>query len=319
MKEILLCGCGNIGFRHLQALLAMPDAPAMALTVVEPAEALHGRIRNALDDHRRRAGGRADLRRDLPEGARHFDLAVIATNAAERRAAFEAIMARHATDSIVFEKVLFQRPADIDAVAAAVAAREAAAFVNCTRRAFPGYAALRDRLAPERPIDLAVHGREFGLASNLIHFLDLAEFLNQASLIGVDLSGLHPGSVPAKRPGCVEVHGTARAHLANGARVTVDCGRGDGLSLSIALEGAAGRIGIDEANGRIRWPDASSDADFATIHVSGLGAQYRDLLLGGTCCLTPLADSARQHRLFLTAMAAHLGLPADGSLPCPVS
>lgn len=319
MKDILICGCGNIGFRHLQALTSMPDAPPLRLTVIEPAPALHGAIRAALEQHLHRTGGRAELCRELPEAGRRFDLAVIATNAADRRSAFDAIIAGAGAGIIVFEKVLFQRPADLDAVAMMLDACQTAAFVNCTRRAFPGYAGLRAALASDRPVHLSVHGSEFGLASNLIHFLDLAEYLNDAALVGVDLSGLQAGSVAAKRPGCVEVYGTARADLSNGAGVTVACDRGAALSLSITLRTASGAMAIDEARGRLRRTNAPQDGDFATLQVSGLGAVYRGLLRDGGCCLTPYPDAVRQHRLYLGAMAAHLGLAADGTTPVPVS
>ena len=56
MTSVLLIGCGNIGFRHLQALVQMTEAAD--ITIVEPAIATHPRIAaliaNQTEPHRMR-------------------------------------------------------------------------------------------------------------------------------------------------------------------------------------------------------------------------------------------------------------------------
>lgn len=314
MKTILLCGCGNIGFRHLQAMTALPEP--VAITIVEPNPAAHARIRDFSDPLTASRGHRFELRADLPPSRQRFDLVVIATSADTRRAAVDSILASHDARVMILEKVLFQHQSDLDAVGNSLTARGIAAFVNCARRYFPGYRDLAAAATAARPLDLNVTGAGFGLASNGIHLIDLAEYLNGAALLTLEASGLRPGSVAAKRAGCVEVFGSLTGTLSNGARLAIRCDDRDSMAIEVALQGQGFTARIDEIARQIVQNDAAPRA-FASKFVSETWEIYHEALTTGHCGLTPYADSARQHRLFLAALSAHLGL--DAASPCPIS
>ena len=320
-KRVLLAGCGNIGFRHLQALEQM--ATPAAITIVEPNPAAHPRIAGLIAAH---AGPhRFDLRAALPETRQSFDLAVLATSADSRRALVEALLAGHEIGAMILEKVLFQTLTDLDAVGAALDRQGRAAWVNCGRRVFPGYLAGRNAWGPARPLDITVAGAAFGLGSNGIHLLDLAEFLNDAALVSVDATALRPGSVPAKRDGCVEIFGQITARLDNGATLRIQCEDAPAMAIGVTITetdagadtgGAGLRVHIDEL-ARSHSVNGAPAQPFAAKNVSECPEIYESVLTGAACPLTPYADSARQHRLFLAAILAHLGLPATA--PCPIS
>lgn len=325
MRDILLVGCGNIGFRHLQALansdptvargLAVPGG----LTVVEPNLGHHPRIAAALDalPPARRQVSR--LLTALPDTGGDFAMAVFATNSADRRAAYEAARGRAGFGVVVFEKVLFPRLRDLDEVGADLAGAGIAAWVNCPRRAAPEYRRLRERLAGRGPVHLEVTGTAYGLASNAIHFLDLAEYLNCAPLVALDASGLRPGSEPSKRPGYVELFGMLSARLNNGAEVVLRCEKGDHPGVAITLRSAEGRLAIDEAAQQARrLPDGPAER-FEMRHVSELTSAYASLLDGDGAGFSPYAQSARQHRHLLAAVLSHLGLAVAPDTACPIS
>lgn len=305
MKTILLCGCGNIGFRHLQAMVQVPDP--VAITIIEPNMAAHARIAAFIGTVT--AGHQFALVDAVPDIATRFDLVVIATSADTRRAAFDAIVGRHDVGVMILEKVLFQTVADLDAVQDVLTARGIAGYVNCARRVFPGYQTLRDALTG--PVDVTVTGAGFGLASNGIHLLDLAEYLNGAGLATLR-ADLQPGWVEAKRAGCVEVFGRMTGTLSNGARVDISCDDAPGMAVQVALTGG---IVIDELARTVAVGDVVTP--FAARFVSETWEIYHQALTLGTTALTPYADSARQHRLFLAAISQHLGLVAGAA--CPIS
>jgi predicted dehydrogenase len=305
MKTVLLCGCGNIGFRHLQAMVQMPEA--VAITIVEPNVAAHARI--AAFTETVTAGHQFALVDAVPDIAARFDLVVIATSADTRRAAFDSIVGRHDVGVMILEKVLFQTHADLDAVQNVLTTRGIAAYVNCARRVFPGYRALREAVVV--PVDVTVTGAGFGLASNGIHLLDLAEYLNGAELVSL-VADLQPGSVAAKRAGCVEVFGRMRGTLSNGAKIDIICDDAQDMVVKVALPGG---ILIDEL-ARTVTVDGEI-APFSAKFVSETWEIYHDAVTKGTTALTPYADSARQHRLFLAAISQHLGLAAN--VACPIS
>ena len=312
MQSVLLIGCGNIGFRHLQALVQLPQATA--ISIVEPNFAAHPRIAGLMAAH---AGPhRLDLHAALPQTASHFDLVVLATSANHRRAIIEDLLARHSVAVIILEKVLFQRLEDLDDVHTVLAAQTITAYVNCGRRYFPGYIALQQRFAAQpRPLDILVTGQVFGLASNAVHFIDLAEYLNKAALTKLDATGLLAGSVSAKRADCVEIFGSLTAQCANGARLSIDC-RVDGpLAVTVRVSGLGIDISIDEVSRKIT--ESGATTAFVSKNVSECVEIYASALDTGQCDLTPYADSARQHRLYLSAVLTHLGLPQTAI--CPVS
>ncbi len=314
---VVLVGCGNIGFRHLQALTGM-ETPS-TITVVEPAEAAHPRILALIAEEDAKGRHKVQLLSGLDQDGipGETGLAIIATDTSHRREAWEALRARTKVRNVIFEKVLFPTLGDIDAVGAQLAADGAAGYVNCTRRGFQDYHRLRARFEGT-PLDVAFSGTSYGMASNMIHFLDIAEFLNASGLVSVDVSGLVPGSVPSKRGHYVEVFGTITGTLANGATVSAVCDDAEGLRVAVRLTGHDGAVlDIDERSSTVS--EAGETSPFEVRLVSGMSDIYEEILTGKAGKLTPYADATRQHRLFLTAMRGHLGLSNAKDEPCPIS
>ena len=314
MKHVTLVGCGNIGFRHLQALGAMSVAPQVALTVVEPFAGHHDRIASELD---RAMFGQHDLVTALPAARKDIDLAVLATNADVRRTVTDALLDTHNVAAIIFEKILFQRIADIDAVEARL--DRIRAHVNCGRRGFPGYHALRRDIAGQGPANVTVTGTNYALASNAIHLIDIAAYLNDSPVVSIDSHDLDPKIESSKRAGYVEVFGTLHATLANGAKVALTCLRGDGLLLDITVATPTQTWRINELGGTITDETASAPRPFETRHVSGMPELYESLLTDQPCPLTPYAEAADQHRLLLRALNVHLQRGDDPDTLCPIS
>lgn len=316
MKKILLVGCGNIGFRHLQALCASELSQQINLTIVEPNTAHHDRI-NA--EMQKTPVQHAQVLTSLPVQEDRFDLVIVATNADVRRRVFDDLISKHKFSSIIFEKVLFQRIEDLDAIEAQLDG--ISAYVNCGRRGFPGYQMLRSTLTSDTPIDYTVVGTQYALASNAIHFLDIAVYINQSPLVALDANGLDETGAQSKRAGYVEIYGTLTGTLQNGARVSLTCAPADALSLDISIQSVSLSGKIDEAAGTatVTRDGATDTLAFETRHVSGMPYLYESLLKGEGCLLPTYAESAAQHRLLLSAINAHLNLPSDPSTLCPIS
>ncbi len=314
MKSTLLCGCGNIGFRHLQAIAAARTP--MAVTVVEPDVGQHDRIRSEFESAAA-SPHTFELDSSLPSSG-SFDLVVVATAAEQRREVVEHVLDHSSVNVILLEKVLFQRSSDLDVVGERLEAAGVAAFVNCGRRTFPGYQALRADLSGSQPTHVTVRGQRLGLASNGVHFLDLAEFLNDAEIVDIDASGLVPGAVPAKRAGCVEVFGSIEARLDNGAALRGESMDTDPIRVEVHVAGPTGTYVIDELERTVVFDDGPAQG-FVSQNVSETTEIYDQAVSSRWCDLTPYEDSARQHRFFLGAIRSHLGLPDTDDQPCPIS
>ena len=315
VKKILLCGCGNIGFRHLQAL-AQLKTPAH-ITMVEPFAQGHARITDFITSEEANGAERYRLLGALPQTREAFDLAVITTRADVRQAVYEDIVTHHDVTSILFEKILFQTVTALDTVERDLEQRKIAGFVNCGRRGFDNYRAMAAEFAGDTPTDITVTGSAFGLASNAVHFLDLAEFLNGSPLKEVDLSQLNSDTAQSKRDGLVEIFGTLRANTANGGKLSVTCADEPGMAIAITVRHAGRNIQIDELGNT--KTEGGQTVPFGTKFVSGMPYLYDDALQTGDPGLTPYNASARQHRLYLGAMCDHLDLPSGNDTLIPIS
>jgi len=312
---VALIGCGNIGFRHLQALTS--GAEPATVTVVEPNVAAHERINEHIAQTADASSKDVTLVTEIPASPQAFDLVVVATTTDTRRAVVDTLLDRHQVSVLILEKVLFPRVADLDEIGNRVKDLGVAAFVNCGRRTFPGYLELRDQLAGRSVRSIAVRGNRFGLASNTVHFLDVAEFLTGAAITSVSAAGLQPGHVPSKRAGSVEVFGTLAAELSDGSRLTIECLDQDPVAVEVDVDADGLSVTIDEVGRTVTV--GGQARPFGLQTVSETTWIYDDALRTGTCSLTPYADSARQHRAFLTALRPHLGLSNEADDPCPIS
>lgn len=312
---VALIGCGNIGFRHLQALTS--GAEPATVTVVEPNVAAHERI----NEHVALTAGSSSkdvvLVTELPASPQTFDLVVVATTADTRRGVVDTLLDQHRVNVLILEKVLFPRVADLDEIGKRIDELGVTTFVNCGRRTYPGYIELRDQLAGRAVRGIAVRGNRFGLASNTVHFLDVAEFLTRAAVTSVSADGLRPGFVRSKRAGSVEVFGTLTAGLSDGSHLTIECRDQDPLAVAVNVDADGLSVAIDEVARTVTIDGQARPFGLQTV--SETTWIYDDALRTGTCSLTPYADSARQHRVYLDALRPHLGLSNAADDPCPIS
>jgi len=143
---------------------------------------------------------------DLSE---RIDVAIIATNSDVRLAVLQELVEKKRVGALILEKVVFQSDAEF----ALASTLGAPAWVNCFRRALPGFADLRSQLRGE-PWSLSVEGGAWGLGCNAVHYLDLCAFLADSDEFAVD-AALDPKILASKRPGFVEFTGRIRGTCGN--------------------------------------------------------------------------------------------------------
>lgn len=313
---ILIVGCGNIGRRHIEALAAA--ARPVRVIGIEPGEGARAQAEELITPFANGSKVLADMD-GVPETV---DLAIIATSAAHRRSAFEAMLSRCTPNAVIFEKVLFTTRADLDAVGKLLTARAIPAFVNCGRRGFPAYDRLRGLLSTQRGLSMEVKGAGWNLGSNAIHFIDLAEHVLGDRTIALDETGLDPKPEPARIAGCVDLFGTLRGTLAGGGTIAISQDRAPGSPVSVTFFGGGESWCIEESAKRLTHRNAAGEERveaFETLFVSGMPYLYTDILDGKGCRLTPYEQSAAQHALFLDAFRRRLGLSTAEDVPCPIS
>lgn len=317
IPTIAVAGCGNIGSRHLQGLARMtqaahvhgydPSAESRALAAARVAEMQPG-PHLSFTFH--------DTLAALPE---KIGLAIVATGAKPRRALIEALVAEKQVSALLLEKFLFQSHDDHVAVEALLASRGIAAFVNTPRRSWASYQALKSDLASAGPLTIAVEfGRANGLATNAIHFIDLAAFLT-GEAGGFDLDGrrLTPLRDASRHAGAVEFSGMMTGASQRGDFLAIR-GRPESTNPhTVTIIAEDRRLLVVEASqqlltSRASAPLAVEASPFPILYQSALtGGIATDILAGRAPALPSLAESARLHRQCLSAFLEALGEPRD--------
>jgi len=303
-SRVIVAGAGNIGRRHLQALLSSESE--LELIVLEPSAAARAETKDFVQAIGNPGRGVLFVEPDgLPERA---DAAIVATTAKARRNVIDLLLERISVPLLVLEKFLFQDPGDFGAVETRLGAESVRAWVNTPRRAWPRYQALQQQIAPPRRVEMEVSvPAPIGIGSNAIHFLDLLAFLSDRDDFSVDATDLDPTVLPAKREGFVEFTGAITASGADGSRLVYRTVDDDRIIASISWDDE--RVVCDETNG-----------GFAVLQSRLTDRILADLIARGDCDLTPYEESARLHMAILEPLLEHYRRFVDPSAQaCPIT
>lgn len=313
--NILLVGAGALGSRHLQSLA---DAPAIsAVTVVEPNDAAREVALQRWQDVAGHAGKQLSfVHVDALRGA--FDAAVIATPSPGRLEVLERVLDL-GIPNIVCEKVLFQTVADLDRAVAVIAEGNADVRVNHIYRYAQPLSVLAERTRGKAfSLDVSVGGD--GMGCNLIHYLDLLEYL-AGDTVSTLRAQIEQPPHPSKRgPSYLEFEGVAHASTGSGAKATVTYNTGPASAPIIGVTLGDSDLQIDEASGLFRSTFRDiGDGAFAAPRVSALTWKILADQRAGICHLPTVADTAHVNRLMLAQFNQQLHGRHDDALVCPIT
>ena len=323
--NIAVIGAGQLGSRHLQALAKLDRAAHVYVIDPVPAslERAGERFAEVARDGTRVELSLADELRALPPV---LDVVIVATNADHRAAVVRELLGHSRVQSVVLEKVLFQRDAEYAEIADRFAATSTNAWVNCPRRMWAGYQSLRDELRGQGPLAYRVQGAGWGLACNGIHFIDHAAFLTERHDLHITSADLQAGVAPSRRPGYVEFLGTVNGEFGDGSRIQLSCPSESVEPITLEITTSARQYTIREGLSNIGWTSITEPENAGTIPLEPLYQSQlshlvvQDLLEQGDCPLTPYAESARLHRPLLDAFLTHYRTHvAPGAETCPIT
>jgi predicted dehydrogenase len=310
-SNYLLVGAGQLGTRHLQALVGNAHQPT-TIQVVDPFEASLVMARERAEAVEN-SDGYVELSylRKLEHVLPIIDFSVISTNANCRLDVIEQLLTKSSVRYLLLEKVLFQSADQLNQALDLIERVGTDAYVNCPRRMYPIYRELREHLKDAKRVVLTVEGDDWGLACNAIHFIDLWAFLTGCTDYEVDVSALGSTILDSKRAGYKEVTGILRGYAAGHAfhlnSRALDSADKKPLKVRIETEQLA--IDVLESKGICRIVDLAKHSEleqsFSIPYQSQLTHLVADSLLQhGRCELTPFKESAALHKPLLKALLA---------------
>ncbi len=324
MYNVLLIGAGQLGSRHLQGLVTA-DMP-LNICVVDPSE-------GALDTARKRceevfsesSGMHVGYFRTITEsGCDSADLVIVATNADVRAVVIDTLLSSIRFGALMLEKVVFQSEDVFREMAGKLKKAEVRSVVNCPRRLYPFYISLRERLIAFTPLVMEVRGSDWGMGCNALHFVDLFAFLTGDNELRAVDSCFDPVLLESKRKGFYELAGTLKLEN-NAGTLSLASLATPGLPLEITIGIPGHRFIINEREGRCITVESDGDqraeTRFSVPFQSKLtGEVARQILLSGSCGLTPLEDSELHHRVLLPLFLTHFNRLTGNTLTnCPIT
>lgn len=315
-KHVLLIGSGNIGLRHLQAVASLPQP--LDITVIEPNAENRAKAQTGLGELPEHINVRFSP--DWQNIPNEVDLAIIATPAQPRRKIIETLLQHTAPSWLFLEKVVFLTHHDFEEMVEQLDKQNIQTVVNCSRRGYPSYDALRAKLAGKQNLSLTVIGSDWNLASNSIHFIDLAA--NLFGSLPLTLCGDALTPEPSKHKDCVEFTGTLSGQLANGGTITLSSLPEAGHPLTVEITNGHERWVVEEALRRVtHWvgEEIISSEEFKTPFVSQMVYLYEEMLFDNKSRMTTLDLAAQEHRPLIDAFRKRLGQSLTEDSPCPIT
>lgn len=191
-KKILIVGFGTIGCRHVQSF--MYDKKDYEVHIVEPNN------KNIKDNLKKINGEKEDFIwykniNQIPV----LDIAIVATSSAPR---FEIVksLINIGYRKFLLEKIVFQSEEQFKIINEMIEKTNSIVYCNFVNRYFKPYNDIKNELSKSKDkININIHGGNFGLGCNAIHYIDIFQYIINDNIIKIDSSNLYLSEVKNKR------------------------------------------------------------------------------------------------------------------------
>ena len=318
--EIALIGAGQLGSRYLQGL-AKCHIPLSIHVIDRSRKALEASL-DRYNEVETCCEHRVFLATELKDLPGHLNLAIISTGADTRYEVLEKLCSTTMAEYIILEKVLFQTLMQYVSSRQLLAFMKDRVWVNCPRRLMDSYKQIRDNL-PDGRISLSVSGFSWNLTCNAIHYLDLWSWLGAKWPFEWDASELDEGIIPSKREGFVEITGRVVAKSKNGDSLELISSRDFKRHFieKIQVGTSQWTVNPQERLVKFRAGNNSIERAFTLPYQSDITNRIvENILLTGTCELTPFEESSRLHCELISVFLKHIyGAAFSEKTVCPIT
>ena len=305
MKKIVLIGCGNIGSRHLQALVQLNDplkieivenhAPSVVLAKSRLTEIIYKKNLHKIQWH------------DNFDSLSNSDgLVIVATLSIGRVKIIESLLNLGYTKFLI-EKLVCQSVEEYDHLLNLMKKFNAKGWVNTRCRYFKSYKKIKEFFQKSKTIHLTMYSGDTGLATGAIHYLDLFSWLLDDNNIKLNGKFLDKKIHSNKRgENLLEFAGTIVGTAKNNSLVSISFSP-DSPSLLVAISNGENEIILDEYNEKIFHNSFDHSLDFKLEYVSNLTTSIvTDIIKNDDCFLPTLNESYFHHIELFKIFCEHL-------------
>jgi len=305
MKNIIIIGAGQLGSRHLQALKSV-EVP-LNIFVVDPNEASLQISKERYDSIKTPNEHKISYLTNFSEIPDNVEIVINATNSDTRKDTIELLLNKSNIKYLILEKILFNKKEDYFYVNDLLNKSNVKCWVNFSMRAMDFYYNLKKEITTKQ-IVYQVTGSQFGLVTNVIHYLDHLVFLSDCPDFKINTTLIDKNIIESKRAGFKELNGIISANFKNGSTLTVCCYPHGNLPVVVEITSPEIRTIYRETEGKVFvskqkndwiWEEINSPIQYQSQRTTTM---VKDLLNNGECVLTPYSEAIPTHIQLLDSL-----------------
>ncbi|MHA1979224.1 MAG: hypothetical protein ACW98I_20145, partial [Candidatus Hodarchaeales archaeon] len=269
-KKIVVVGSGNVGSRHVQAIIKLKDRK-ITLDIVEPSDFAQNLTKDRIKEIPHNVGREAILEKLLDVGHRIF----------------------------IIEKVVCQSKTEYKRLITKFREKNANGWVNTARRYFSTYQTLKNLFENEKNLFFSVIAGNRGLGCNAIHYIDLFSWFADSYDLKLNGDFLHDKIYENKRgKDFLEFSGSIVGSSNNGSRFSINFLPFESIPDIVSIVGENHHVLINETYEKIQLLHGTVETplEYRNEYVSSITTNIvQDIFDTGTCKLPSLEDSSFAH------------------------
>ena len=307
MKKIFIIGAGQLGSRHLQALKYVRDV--LDIYIIDPSKESLNIAKERYDSLELTDNNNVSYMNSIVDIniESNIDLVIIATSSNVRSFVTIELLKKFTVNTIIFEKILFQKKDDYFTIKRLLDINNVKAYVNCPMRMMSFYKDIKP-LFKGTKFKYLVSGSQFGLVTNLIHFLDHISFLNEDSEYKANADFLDKEIIKSKRDGFYELNGSFQVDFKNGTQGFFNCNSTGNAPIIVQAFNSKVHFISKESEGKVLISKAENDWKWEVITFNiPFQSQLTTILVeslfdNNTCLLPTYEESMKIHLPYLDSL-----------------
>ncbi len=317
-KNIILVGCGNIGSRHLQALIKLQDK--VVINIVEPQIKAQKIAQDLICKEKTMPLPIINWFQNILEINQKSDLVIVATNSKGRFGLLSQLLDQGHKRFLV-EKIVCQSKSEYLKLISKMKKYKAKSWVNTPRRYFKSYQKIK-KLLDNDDLILTVDAGNLGLGSNAIHILDLFSWFANDYDITLNGDYLNDKILSNKRgKDFVEFSGTLIGKSKKGTFLSITFHPNQNIPFTLMFVSKKTKIFLNESNPKIIFNTGKGKLNFKTDFVSNITDKIAsDIFQKDSCLLPTLENSFVAHTELFRVFNQHLKKIQHQQLKlCPIT
>ena len=302
--NLLIVGAGQLGSRYLQGL-SKCEIPLSIYVCDVSAESLAVAQSRWFEVGGDKTIHQLQFANDFSVLPDEIDLAIISTNALVRPLVVEQLAEKVKVKNWLLEKVLAQSEQKL-ALLKSVIGTNINAWVNTPYRAMEWYNKIKSAMNLKGAFFSEIKGgNTFGLACNVIHYLDLLVWFSGEIITGIHTHELDKEWFKSKRPGFWDIFGSVEVFFSKGSKAIIRSDRSEKLPILIHLKTNDEEWMIHESDG-IAIRNNNLTIKGRDEYQSEMTARIvESILVSGNCQLPRLAESVSIHIPMIRSLLDH--------------